>query len=1352
MARSELIRPLSELLRAHAGRRGEKVAYSDARRSVTYAELEQRTARLAGHLADRGLSRGGRVLIWFNNSVEMVEGYLTSVRAGGVGVPVHPRASDDELAYLIEDSGAEVVLTDAAHLEQLHRVSGDANLVVVAAGQVKPATAGGVSSFEELATTEPASPARDDTGLDDLAWMLYTSGTTGRPKGVLSTQGSCLWSVAACYVPLLGLSPEDRVLWPLPMSHSLAHILGVHGVIAAGASAHITDGFAGDEIARLMREESYTFLVGVPTMYHDLLRHARTEGLDADSLRVCMVTGAVTSASLSRSFEDTFGVRLIDSYGSTETCGAITMNRPTGPLVAGSCGSPVPGLKVRIVEPGTGKEAEPGVEGEVWVKGPTVMLGYHNQPEATAAALRDGWYRTGDLAVRDELGYLTITGRIKELIIRGGENIHPAEIEDVVSTVAGVADAAAVGRPDAELGEVPVVYVVAEVPGEVDAEAIVMACRRHLSYYKVPSAVYEVEAIPRTASGKVARRKLLGTQAREHSTGSTVLAGLSRIDWTPIAGGPSRRPEPGEWAILGADEFGFAADGIPVSAYADLAALGDAVEAGTPAPRTVLTDAPASVEHARALVESWLGDERFAATRLVVVTRFAVGTGSEAAVDPSGAPAWGVVRAAGDTDRLGLVDVGEAMLAELITAVGAGKPEVAVRDGVLRVPRLAPVRVPSTPSEPAAGTAMVVGDEAGIVAAHLSSRGFGAVVTVGEDEIADVLTQVPDEHPLHTVVYAVEGDPAERMAGARLLHEVTRDAAPAAFVLLCPVESLLGRGTEPGEAAAGAFLSALTQQRRAEGLASLALGVPADQSTQDFAALLDITQATDEAVLLAVEDDALTEAPAPARSESSQPQAGALRERLTGLTRQEQDRLLLALVRTETAGVLGYGNPARIPARRAFKELGFDSKTAVELRTRLASATGLDLPATVVFDRPSAAELAEHLRAELLGLRTEATRVHERAESAAADDPIAIVGMACRLPGGVNTPAELWKLAADGVDALSGFPVDRGWDLAGLFDDDPDRAGTSYVREGGFLHDVAGFDAGFFGISPREALAMDPQQRLLLEVSWEALEHAGIDPQSLRETDTGVFAGMMFHDYGGDRTRAPEDLEGYLGTGNAGSVLSGRVSYVLGLHGPSVTVDTACSSSLVALHLAAQSLRTGECSLALAGGVAVMATPSVFVEFSRQRGLAPDGRCKSFADAADGTGWSEGVSLLVVERLSDAVRHGHRVLAVVRGSAVNSDGASNGLTAPNGPSQVRVIRKALESGGLRPSDVDVVEAHGTGTRLGDPIEAGALVEVFGSGRRGSPLLLGSVKSNVGHTQAAAGVAGVIKMVESLRRG
>ncbi|MGW1751346.1 type I polyketide synthase [Streptomyces sp. NPDC002092] len=1009
MTHDGLIRPLPELLKAHASEAPSRVAFADDVRAVTYAELEERTGRLAAYLARTGHRRGERVAICLGNRVETVESVLAVVRAGAVGVPLNPRSSDAELAHFLADSGASVLVTDPGHLDRLHRLGPGQRrprVLLTGPGPLPEDAPEGTVLFDAVAADpSPARPPRDDLGLDEPAWMLYTSGTTHRPKGVLSTQRVALWSAAACYAPLFGLSPADRLLWPLPLFHSFGHSLAVLGVTAVGASARITaellppDGLLRE--LRAPREDlggPYTVLAGVPATYHQLLASAREQPSPAPpGLRTCIVAGAPSTPALRRAVEDLLGAPLLDAYGSTETCGMIAVNRPHGPRVDGSCGPPVPGMEVRVVDPGSGNDVADGDEGEFWVRGPSLMTGYHNRPGETKAALRDGWYRTGDLGRRVAHGHLTLTGRVSELIIRGGENIHPTEIEQALLRCPGVRDAVVVGIPHDVLGEVPVAYVVPGPEG-FDPRKILEACRTRLAAYKLPVEIREIAAVPRTASGKIAR-------------------------------------------------------------------------------------------HA-------------------VVT-------------------------------------------------GAVRP---------------------TPSSPASA-------------------------------------------------------------------------------------------------------------------------------------------------------------------------AGALRLRLLSLPPEGRERALHEAVLAQTAAVCDGGPYERLHADDPFTDLGLTSVGAVTLVDRLGEATGLRLPSTLVFDHPTPAALARHLHRTLFTPAT--AMVPPSAAHARTDDPVVIVAMGCRLPGDVESPEDLWRLVAEGRDATSDFPTDRGWDLAALYDPDPDRTGTSYTRRGGFLHRAAEFDAELFGISPREALAMDPQQRLLLETSWEVWERAGIAPATIRESDTGVFVGVMHGDYSARFTT--HELEAHLGLGSAGSVASGRISYVYGLHGPSITVDTACSSSLVALHWAAQALRSGECALALAGGVTVMATPKPFTAFSRQRGLAPDGRCKSFSAAADGTAWAEGAGLVLLERLSDARRHGHPVLAVLRGSAVNSDGASNGLTAPSGQAQQRLIARALADAGLRAQDVDAVEAHGTGTTLGDPLEARALLATYGQERPEDrpPLWLGSVKSNLGHTQAAAGVAGVIKMVQAL---
>jgi acyl transferase domain-containing protein/NADP-dependent 3-hydroxy acid dehydrogenase YdfG len=891
----------------------------------------------------------------------------------------------------------------------------------------------------------------------------------------------------------------------------------------------------------------------------------------------------------------------------------------------------------------------------------------------------------------------------------------------------------------------------------------------------------------------------LSSWRRRRGEQSAVDAWRYRITWKPL---PVETSAPGRWLAL-----------VPADLPADIAEALDTLNAVQVRVETdaveVLREALPGQDYTGVVSLLDLDGTSFATTAALTealaeteavvplwcVTRGAVSVGrSEPVREPARAALWGAGRVlALEFPRAwgGLIDLPETLdaraAARFAAAIGGPEDQVAVRASGLFGRRLV---------RSAAGGAAEPWRPHGTVLVTGGHEGFGEHVTrwltdahvlhAGPDDLADrdaltaLLATVPADRPLTAVLHTAGMAEAGAYDSAVLLDDVLAAHDLEAFVLFSSVSAIWGAEGQRDRAAVDTGLDALARHRRDRGLAATSIawsawagtGVAADEETAEFLrarglpplepgqALLALGQAVahdDTAVVLAdvrwdrfvpaltsrrtgtlldelpeVRD--LADGPgADAVSTSS-----ALLDRLRGLSEREREDALLDLVRDQVAALLGYAGGAAIEARRPFRDLGFDSLTSVELRNRINAATGLTLPSTLVFDHPRPDAVARLLATELLGGGD--LTAAPSASGVVDDDPIVIVGMSCRYPGGVRSPEDLWRLVAEGADAITEFPGDRGWDLLGL------SGGMSYVQEGGFVDGVADFDAGFFGISPREALAMDPQQRQLLETAWELFERAGVGPDHLRGSDTGVYVGGSGNGY-----TPPPELAGHLLTGAATSVLSGRISYLFGLEGPSVTVDTACSSSLVALHMAARALASGECSLAVAGGVTVMATPSAFVEFSYQGGLAPDGRCRSFAEAAGGTGWSEGTGLLLLERLSDAVRHGRTPLAVVRGTAVNSDGASNGLTAPNGPSQQRVIRQALANAGLTATEVDAVEAHGTGTQLGDPIEAQALIAAYGPGRE-RPLLLGSIKSNIGHAQSAAGVAGVIKMVEAILHG
>ncbi|MBW5486635.1 type I polyketide synthase, partial [Streptomyces bambusae] len=713
------------------------------------------------------------------------------------------------------------------------------------------------------------------------------------------------------------------------------------------------------------------------------------------------------------------------------------------------------------------------------------------------------------------------------------------------------------------------------------------------------------------------------------------------------------------------------------------------------------------------------------------------------------------------------------------------------------------------PEAPGAGELVAelrdLGAEAEAVACDVADR----------DALAALLAGVPADAPLTAVVHAA-GVPqstvleevteqeyahvlAGKAAGATHLDELLGDTPLDAFVLFSSNSGVWGAAGHTAYAAANAHLDALAERRRARGLTATSVawgawgggGIMETAGAQEYmsrrgvlemdpvTALSALVQAVehDEAFVAVADVDwtrfapgftatrpsplltgvpearaAVATAAPEADTEGEGPAADLLRT-LRRASGAERDTLLVDLVRREAAAVLGHASIEDIEPARAFKETGFDSLTAVDLRNRLTAATGLTLPATLVFDHPTPQALAALLRTGLLGEEdTAAADGPAKAAPTAADEPIAIVSMACRYPGGIASPEDMWQLVAEGRDAVGGFPTDRGWNLDGFFDFDRTSTGTSYVDQGGFLDTASHFDPAFFGISPREALTMDPQQRLLMETSWEVFERAGLTPDAVKGTSTGVFIGAAYPGYG-QGVQMPEGSDGQMLFGASAAVASGRLAYTFGLEGPAVTVDTMCSSSLTALHLAVRALRTGDCTMALAGGAMVMCSPGVYVGFSQQGGLSPSGRCKAFSQDADGTGWAEGIGVIMLERLSDARANGHQVLAVIRGTAANQDGASNGLAAPSGPAQQKVIRAALADAGLAADEVDMVEAHGTGTTLGDPIEAQALLATYGQAHTADrPLWLGSLKSNMGHAQAASGIGGIIKTVMALRHG
>ncbi|KAJ5186314.1 polyketide synthase type 1 [Penicillium cf. viridicatum] len=1014
---------VAELLKKYAETRGQQIAFSaPGDHNVTYTELATRTRQIAVNLIGAGVTRGSRVAVVLGSCIEAIESIFAITRAAAIGVPLDPRASQAELARILKNSEARVVITDSHRYDRVcaaisagkAKINTKITIVVVSKGHLLENPRESVE-VEGLTTEryenwfthnlnhalEHQKPL-DDLSLDEPAWLHYTTGTTGYPKGVLSCQRAWMWSAVNSYIPSLGLSSTDRIFWPLPLFHAFGHSLCIIGTLAVGASTYLV----GDEplLESIRLRQETTIIAGAPTSFRELTQSSAQEALASVRPRACINAGAAAPVGLSTQVEKFLGVPLINHYGCTE-CGLIATTGPGDRYPEESCGPVVKGTDVQVrgltKDGQVSAEVVDGDEGEICVRTPSFMLGY-NDSNLPLPKTEDGWYRTGDLGLLTKTGRdagqrtLTVTGRLKELIIRGGENIHPGEVERAVRAASGVSDVVVSGLPHDVLGEVPAAFIVAEPGVELDMTKLLKTCRAFLPDYKVPVSFYSIEAIPVTASGK-----------------------------------PKR-----------------------------IAAL-DLLKTGTAC---------------RILAAPLLNRE----------------------------------------------NIGPLVLAECIVVCGSD---------------------------------------------------------IGLDKI----------------------DPEE-----------------------------------------------------------------------------------------------------------------------------------------------------------SFMSLGLNSMKSVVLRDRLSSLTGLDLPITFAFENPTPAAASQYFYDRLFGTQQQdGATLPQEPNEADCQDPIAIVSMDCRYPGGISSADDLWRAVSDGLDLTSDFPTNRDWDIDALYDPDHDKAGTCVARRGGFLHDMADFDAEFFGMSPREALATDPQQRLLLETTYSLIERAGIAPSSLRGTQTSVFIGMIYADYASRFNHGNgegHEHEAHLDIGSSPSVAAGRISYNFDFKGPSMAIDAACSSSLSAIHLAVASLQTGESTLAIAGGATIMSTPRQFIAFSRQRGLSTDGRCRPYSADANGTGWSEGVGLVLLERLSDARRNGHTVHGIVRGSAVNSDGSSFGLTVPSGQAQQEVIKQTLRRAALSPADVDVLDGHGTATMLGDPIEMRAVLGVYGENTRSTPLLVGSVKSNIGHTQAAAGIASVIKMVKSMEHG
>jgi acyl-coenzyme A synthetase/AMP-(fatty) acid ligase/3-oxoacyl-(acyl-carrier-protein) synthase/NADPH:quinone reductase-like Zn-dependent oxidoreductase/aryl carrier-like protein len=1317
---------------------------------ISYRRLLRGVEGFSAELATGGLAAPACVSLVLGNTPLFVVAFFAAARRGCVVLPLSPQLADDALARSFADARPRLVVTTRGEAERcrkaLARCELDAVVRVVSDVALPDA---------DVDLDAPDEPAR--TPFRGRALYLYTSGSEGTRKRICRTQEN-LFFESLNFVSSAGLGAEDTVGCLVPLYHSYGLGNGLLAAVGAGATLVLLapreeDGEAVElpfaarcgETLALLEREGVRVLAAVAHQYEALAQLPVEPGTPATlpALRWCLSSGNRLPLEVYQRFHERFGIPIRQLYGSTET-GSIAANLCTGaafrPDEVGAC---LANVKVTIVDE-QGQELPPGAVGAVLVSSPVLPPdGYDGNPEATRAAFSGGAYRTGDLGCLSPEGLLRIVGRKQTFIDTGGYKVDPRSVEAVLLEHPQVREAAVIGIQAPGAGQVVKAVI---VPREgCDEATLVRHCQQRLAAYEVPRIFDFRDALPRSPLGKLLKEELLaGPGARADCFGLDLdgAPGIERMAWRFRE---PRPPGPGE---------------VRVQVLAASLGFGDVLRARGELPEEVPGGAPRLggdccgrvVAVGEGVTRFHVGDEVIAlfpgclASHVCVPEALVVPRPQTLTVEEAAALPADYVLAHHALVHVARLQEGERLLLH------------ATRGGV----GLAALQVARRVGAEVLGCADT---EAG--REELRALGIARVLDARSHAWVDEVRQHTAGEGVDVILGALEGAP--RPMRLDLLREGGR------FVQLDPRDAQAGHalGLSAFQRGLGftlvdlrGLLSSRPQRvgavlREVAALAEARVyrprvhrSVPASEVLEAFRYLGTASRAG--GIVIDLRDSEIEVRPAGTRA-GPEPR-GAMDAALASRPPEEQRAWLEERIRGELATLLR-SDRALLPRHEPLRALGLDSLSTILLQQRLAELCGVSLPVTFIWEHPTLEALASGLLSQM-GARSGGepgtaplARTRPRRELA-HDEPIAIVGIGCRLPGGVTSPSTLWELLSRGVDAVQPVPATR-WDP----DEVQARAGggTGQVapRWGGFLDEVDGFDAAFFGISAREAQGMDPQQRLLLEVSWEALEDGGIPPLGLHGSSTGVFLGLAFSDHGA-RTLYSHDLgriTPYTSTGSILSVAAGRISYSLGLSGPSLVVDTACSSSLAAVHLACQSLRTGESELALAGGVNLLLEPNAGVALGRMDALAPDGRCKPFDASADGIVRSEGCAVVVLKPLSAAVRDGNRIYAVVRGSASNHDGRSNGLTAPNGRAQRDVIRQALARARVSPAEVGYVETHGTGTRLGDPIEVHALGEVLSEGRAPTrPVLLGALKSHIGHTEACAGVAGLIKTALVLQHG